>query len=470
MKRRFIAIILSAVMTMGLFTGCGEAAATANNDAASQAEADTEETGTDEEQAIEEQAETAESSEEESAPLELAGVEITFLNSKGEIQEAIENMAAAFEAETGISIEVQICATGESPYTKVTSAYNSGTAPTMSMLDITDVVTLAKEYALDLSNETWVEECSDQATRVDGSVYGFPFCIEGRGIIYNKKAIEDTLNREFDPKSVVGMDSLKALLDELRAAGMENPVVISKEDWSLGNHQLGLVYDAQDGTNEGSSSFIAQLKDGSASMADNERFNQFVDTFDMLKEYNINKADPLGALYEQDPIFLVDEEAAFWLNGCWAWPNLAEAGANTADDYGFISLPFGNDAGDFANTAIEAAATKAVMIDKVQATKEQQEAAKAFINWMVYNENGQRMLVEECGAIPACANNAFTALDPLGKNIQDRMKNGETFPSAFVAPGDHWSVLGASMQKYLAGESTKEELAADIDNYWSSLE
>lgn len=459
MKKKSLAFVLAVAMTMSLAVGCGSKESEVQEPVSTESES-------------EQEAPAAEGAAEEAVPEEtttdLSGVEITFLNSKGEIQEAVENMAEEFGKETGISVEVQICATGESPYTKVTSAYNSGTAPTMAMLDITDVVTLAEEYALDLSNEKWVSECESQATKVNGKVYGFPFCIEGRGIIYNKEAIEKTLGKEFDPSTIVGMDSLKALLDELRAAGMENPVVISKEDWSLGNHQLGLVYDTQDGTNDGSASFIAQLKDGSVKMGDNQRFKQFIDTFDMLKDYNINKADPLGALYDQDPIFLVDEEAAFWLNGCWAWPNLADAGAESDDEYGFISLPMGNDASDFANTAIEAAATKAVMIDSVQATPEQQAAAKAFLDWIVYNEVGQRMLVEECGAIPACANNAFSALDPLGQDIQKRMKEGNTFPSAFVAPGDHWSVLGASMQKYLANESTVEQLAAEIDAYWLS--
>ena len=58
-------------------------------------------------------------------------------------------MAVTFEEETGISVEIIACGAGESPYTKITSAYNSGTAPTMAMLDTTDVVALAKEYALD---------------------------------------------------------------------------------------------------------------------------------------------------------------------------------------------------------------------------------------------------------------------------------------------------------------------------------
>ena len=76
--------------------------------------------------------------------------------------------------ETGIELEVQACGTGESPYTRVTSAYNSGTAPTMAILDTTDVVALASQYAVDLSDEEWVKECVNQTTQVDGKVYSFP--------------------------------------------------------------------------------------------------------------------------------------------------------------------------------------------------------------------------------------------------------------------------------------------------------
>ncbi len=454
--KKVIATLLASVMTVGLLAGCG------NNKA--------EEAAVEKESAAVKEEAAAEAVETEAAETvsELAGVEITFLNSKGEIQEALEDMAVAFEDETGIKVEIQICATGESPYTKVTSAYNSGSAPTMAMLDPTDVVSLAEEYAIDLSNEKWVAECGTSATVIDGTVYGFPFCIEGRGLIYNKTAIEDTLGREFDPASINSYDSLAAILEELRSADMENPVVISKEDWSLGNHQLGFVYDTQDGTTDGAMAFIDSLKSG-AGMESNERFTQFIETFNLLCEYNINGEDPLGALYEQDPIYVVDGDAAFWANGCWAWPNLAEAGASTDDEYGFVPFVFGNDTSDFANTGIEAAATKVVMIDKVQASEEQIAAAKEFLNWIVFEESGQKMLVQNAGVIPAASNNAFEALDPLGKDIQAKMKSGNTYSSAFIAPGDHWSVLGASMQKYLAGESTVSELAKEIDDYWMSL-
>ncbi len=450
--KKAMALLMAATMTAGMLTGCGDTntASTGENEAATS------------------ESQTAESTVSEKS--DLAGTEITLLNSKAEIQTALEEMAEVFEEDTGIKLEVQGCGTGESPYTKVTSAYNSGAAPTMAILDPTDVQALASEYALDLSAEEWVDECESQIATIDGKVYSFPFCIEGRGLIYNKTVIEETLGEEFDPSTINSYDALKELLESLRSAGMENPVVISKEDWSLGNHQLGFIYDTYDGTTEGSAELISQLESGELKVEDYERFDEFIDTFDLLCEYNINGDDPLGALYDQDPIFLVDGDAAIWANGSWAWPNIEEAGASTDDEYGFLPFVLGNDTSDFANNGIEAAATKQLMIDAQQATEEEQAAAKEFLNWLVYSENGQRMLVEDAAIIPACANNEYEVQDPLGKDIQEKMSAGNTYSSCFVAPADHWSVLGASMQKYLGGESTKEELAAEIDDYWTSQE
>lgn len=391
---------------------------------------------------------------------------ISFLNSKGEIQAALEDMAAAFEGKTGIQVDILACGAGEVPYTKITSMYNSGTAPTMAMLDTTDIVALAEEYALDLSDQAWIAECEDSVTKVNEKVYSFPFCIEGRGIIYNRTAIEEALGREFDADAVNSLESLQAILQELRAAGMENPVVISKEDWYLGAHQLGFIYDTYDGTTAGADEIIGKLTDGSQKAIDYDRFNQFMDTMDVLLQYNINGKDPLGALYEQDPIYLADGDAAFWLNGCWAWPNLSDSGADAEDGYGFIPWVLGSDASDFANTGIQAAASKQVMIDKKQASPEEQEAAKAFIDWIVNDAEGQRMLVEEAAVIPACKNNAVEPVDPLGKDIKTKMAEGKTFSSSFIAPGDHWSVMGAEMQKYIAGQQTREDVASALDAYW----
>ena len=225
-------------------------------------------------------------------------VSISFLNSKGEIQDSLEQLAKEYEKETGVKVEILACGAGEVPYTKITTMYNSGNAPTLAMLDTLDVLALAKEYALDLSNEKWIADTESQIVKLDGKVYSFPFCVEGRGIIYNKKAIEDTLGHSFDPTSINSTTALSSLLQELRANGMTNPVFLAKEDWSLGAHQLGFLYDAYDGTTEGSAVIINKLKQGDNPLTI-DRFNQFMDTLDLLIEYNVYKADPIGADYDE---------------------------------------------------------------------------------------------------------------------------------------------------------------------------
>jgi len=154
-----LGMILS--MTAAMVTGCGsssQTAASTDDTAASAVAASAASTvATDSASAATSGASAAGTF---TADESLKGQSISFLNSKGEIQEALETMAADFEKETGITVEIQACGTGEVPYTKITSAYNAGNAPTMAMLDTTDIIALAKDYALDLSNETWTKECS----------------------------------------------------------------------------------------------------------------------------------------------------------------------------------------------------------------------------------------------------------------------------------------------------------------------
>lgn len=395
-----------------------------------------------------------------------SSVSISMLNSKGEIQVALEEMAKKFEEDTGIKLEVIACGAGEVPYTRITSMYNSGTAPTMAILDPLDINSLAQEgYCLDLSDSDWIQYCSPMT--VNGLVYSFPFCIEGRGMIYNETVLEEVLGREFDPDSINSYSSFKALLEELRAKGMEYPVVVSNPDWSLGAHLLAYIYDAYDGTTEGGAEITAALASGDVEVATYKRFVEFTDTFTLLKEYNYNHADPLGAIYERDPMTLVDGDAALWFNGCWAWPNLSQMGALDTDSYGFFSFPLGEEQ-DFNNTGLQASASKQLMIDARQATAEEQAAAKTFIDWLVNDEDGQRMLVEDCNLIPACTNNTVESVDPLSKSLRGYITEGRTYSASTILPSDHWSVLGASMQRYLADQIDTAGLAEEVQDYWRS--
>ena len=192
----------------------------------------------------------------------LDGTSITLLNSKAEIQTALEEMSKVFEEKSGVHVEVMPVTDGDSPYTKVVSLYNSGTPPTLSILDTTDVIALAEEKAADLSNEPWTAEAEGYLTTVNGKVYSFPLCIEGRGIIYNKKVIEDALGETFDPSSIHTQEEFVELLDRLKDAGIEKPISLAKDDWSVGAHHLQYIYETYDGTSEGAAKAIEEIKDG----------------------------------------------------------------------------------------------------------------------------------------------------------------------------------------------------------------
>lgn len=401
---------------------------------------------------------------------DLKGTEISVLNTKAEIQVALEEIAVVFEEKTGIHVEIMPVTDGDSPYTKVVSLYNAGNPPTLSILDTTDVVALAEEKAEDLSDEAWIEEAEGYLTQINGKVYSFPLCVEGRGLIYNKSVIEEALGETFDPATIRTQNDLVALLDRLVAAGIEKPVSLAKEDWSLGAHQLQYVYETYDGTTDGAAQVIEQIKSGELDLRTYDRMNGFLDLVDILKKYNVAKGDPLGADYDEMAIDLADGKTAIWLNGNWAWPNLKEAGAKNDDEYGFLPYFMSNDENDFANQKIQGSPSKQVMMDGQMATEDEKAAAKEFLNWLVFSELGQQMLVYRCSLIPPFQNNPYEPTDPLSRSIYEHVQNGETFSASAIVPNDHWSILGGAMQKYVADRCDREELIEQIEDYWAEQE
>ena len=247
---------------------------------------------------------------------------------------------------------------------------------------------------------------------------------------------------------------------------MEKSVLLAKEDWSLGAHHLQYIYETYDGTSAGAAEVIEQLKAGELDLTSYDRMSQFLDAFDVLAEYNVAKADPLGADYDEMAIDLVDGKTAFWFNGNWAWPNLEEAGADTDDEYGFLPYFMNDDPDDFVNRQIQGSPSKQIMLDGIVATEKEQAAAKEFLNWIVFSEIGQQMLVKTCKIIPPFQNNPYEPSDPLSRDIYSRVHEGKAFNASAIVPNDHWSVLGAALQKYLADRSDRAELIDSIVAYW----
>lgn len=397
-------------------------------------------------------------------------VKITMLNSKSEINDQLEQAAKDFQAENpNITLEIVPVGSGQSPFEKASALYASGNPTTMMMLDTGDVEKF-KDRVLDLTSEPWMKDAvenSTAATTFDGKNYAFPLAIEGYGFIYNQEVVDQAVGGTFDPKSVETTAQLEDLFKKIAATG-KAPLIISPMDWSLGAHYLPLAYGGQSADLSEVDQFMNDLKAGKVDLASNAVFNGLMDTFDVMKTYNIDKASPLSGTYERGPEVLGKGEVGIWFMGNWAWPQIS--GFDTADGkYGFLPVPVSNNAADFGNSQISAAVSKRILLDKEKSTPAQQEAAKKFLDWIVYKEKGQDFLVKQANIIPAFSNITLEPADPLGKSISEYIKAGKIEESMSTLPADHWSKLGASMQKYLADVIDRAGLASEIQAYWTNV-
>ena len=383
---------------------------------------------------------------------------ITIFNSKMEIQSQMEEMAKKYSEEKGVDVEVYY--SSDTVAAHMSTKYASNDPYVISMVDAKDIYSLGPDHAIDLSGEKWVADTT-QAISVGDKVLGFPVCIEARGIIYNADAIKNVTGSDFDPTSIKTTEDFQACIDALIAGGMEAPTGVMKEDWSLGAHFLAEVYEQQNDPD----AFIAGIKDGSIKLADDAKFNAMMDTFDVLKENNYAKASAISAEREVTEQKLAEAQLAFMFGGNWDWSVLAEY--DYTENMGMMPVP--NDSEDGSNEKLVGGGSKYFYIDN-GVSEAQQAAAKEFLNWLVYDEEGQDFLVNTCALVPAFSNITLPVSDPLGASVKSFTDAGALIANYNYLPDDHYAKCGAEFQKYLAGQTDRAGFADAVTAYWATAE
>lgn len=385
-------------------------------------------------------------------------VDITIFNSKSEIQSQFEEMAAEYSEKTGVGVEVYY--SNDTVAAHMATRYASNDPYTIAMVDAKDIYSLGAEHAIDLSDQEWVSK-TNYAIGVDGKIMGFPVCVEARGLMYNADAIEAITGETFNPEDYQTLDAFKELIETLKAGGMETPTGIMKEDWSLAGHFLTQVYEEQEDTD----AFITALHEGTADLINNEKFNSLMDFFDVMKENNYAKDSAIAAERETSEMKLAEGEIAFMFGGNWDWSMINAY--EYSENMGIMPVPQNMD--DGANTKLVGGGSKFLMIDSSETTTdEQRQAAKDFLTWIVDDAEGQAFIAEKSALVPAFSNNTLDVADPLGKSVKSFADAGNLIPNYDYLPDDHYSLCGASFQKYLADQTDRAGFAAEIENYWKS--
>ena len=392
-------------------------------------------------------------------------VNISILNSKPELQMVLDKAIDEFEA-TYPDIRVKVVKYNQSHayQEKLVSMQQYGSTPTMILMDPTHI-NFIKEDIISLNDEAWTEhvamDLSDVAKNDQGELIAFPFAFEGIGFIYN----EDVLNEAgVDPNQINSLAKLEEAFKKIEAIG-KGALIVANEDWSLANHFLPIAYSVQGTEGNQNADFIEGLKKGAVDLKTNTYINGLLDTFDVMKKYNIYNDAPLLHINSKCAELLGKGEVGFYYMGNWASGDIL---ANTTNDtnYGFVPVPISNNSNDYGNHQITAV-IKYLVVDGSHNSPEQQEAAKKFINWLVFEEAGQKFMVDEAKVIPGVDNNEREVTDPLMQSINKYQKEGNIIElNNADLPEKNAEIIGLYLRDYLNDKIDRDTLLEQIQEHW----
>jgi raffinose/stachyose/melibiose transport system substrate-binding protein len=391
-------------------------------------------------------------------------VTIIVTNNKGEIASQFTQAAKDFmAANPNIIIEADTSAVGDTlaVFDKLTA---SGKVVSLAMMEPAAINAKYKDVGIDLSGEKWNKDTVYGVENTEGKVVGFPFAIEGFGLVYNQKVLDKSVGGTFDPSTINTRAKLKDLLDKIKASGIKYPIAYQTEDWSVSNHYSSQWLDQSDDP----SKLVEQAENGEFDFANNEALNGYYDTMDLLssKDYNLYGDSPLGKYYDNAHLEVGKGTSAMLFNGNWAFDSLK---AVTGDEFGFIPVPVDDNPDNPMNNKLVVGPTQAFIINK-SATKDQQDASKKFLDWLVYDEKGQDFTVNKSQIISAFTNNTNKVINPLGVAISNAIANNKTMPftTNYVIPSDYQTILGPDIQKYIAKKESRKDLAKAFTEYYKS--
>ena len=385
-------------------------------------------------------------------------VTLKIFNGKVEISEQLNELKKEYEAaHPGITLQIESVMTSE--YNSSLKAKYAGNEMPDIFLNggYKDLETWA-EHLEDLSDQPWVNDMLDMAKpqiTLDGKIYGMPVNIEGYGIAYNK-ALFQKAGIETTPKTISELRDASA---KLKQAGIA-PFAFGLQDWfSPGVHWLNVAVAQQ----PDSAAFIQGMNDGSQKIPGNAVFEQWVDLIDLVLD-NTNK-NPLTVDYNGEVTHFANAEVAMIKAGNWS--QVLMNNIDPSLELGMIPLAINDDPQQ--SDKFYASVPKYWVINKESKNKEQ---AKAFLNWLVTSETGQKYITQKFKFIPGFK--SFEAdpqdLGSLGADVQRYIKEGKTLGWNWEKyPEGVTQDFGSSIQKYSAKKINREQLLKEFQDSWDKM-
>ena len=409
--------------------------------------------------------------------------QVRFLNFKPEVAAIYQELAAAYEKETGVKVIVETAANNAYEST-LTSKMATKQAPTLFQINGPRGYANWKNYCAELSDTELYKHLSDKSLAVTsgGKVYGIPYVVEGYGIIYNS-AITDKYfalpNKATKYKSmdeVNNFAALKEVCDDMQAnkeaLGIKGVFASTSlkagEDWRWQTHLANLPIYYEFKNNK------IDLASDATKKIEFKYSNEFKNIFDLYLTDSVIPAKNVGVkTVDNSMAEFALEECAMVQNGNWAWGQISGVSGNKVKAENVKYLPIYTGVAGEEGQGLCIGTENFYCINK-KASKEDQKATADFIFWLYSSKTGKDYVTNKLGFIAPFDTFAENErpTDPLAVEISKWMaKPGITsvawnftlFPSQTFKDN-----FGASLLRYAQGAKSWDDVKASVIKDWAA--
>ena len=384
----------------------------------------------------------------------LADGSVYYLNFKPEADQAWQDLAATYTAQTGVKVKVVTAASG---------TYEQ-TAPTLFQCGTQAGVETWSDYLMPLDGTAIINEMTtaDFNLTKDGQTVTLGYCYEAYGIIVNKALLAKA---GYTVADITNFASLKAVADDIHARAAElgfdaftSSGLDGSSSWRFSGHLANqpLYYEFRD---DGVTAQPATIK------------GTYLDNFKAIWDLYITDTatapiEQLSATGDQAEAEFGTGKAAFYQNGTWEYANLTGTYGMNPDDLTMIPIYIGVEGEE--NDALPCGTENCWAIN-AKASEEDIKATMDFLVWVVTSEEGTTMMAEQFGPIPfksakASSNVFFNAANDLlaqGKTVVSWAFNWTPNVNTWRAD------VVAVMMAYTAGSGSWDDVATIFTTDWA---
>ena len=318
---------------------------------------------------------------------------VYYLNFKPESDQAWQELAKTYTAQTGVEVKVVTAASGEYN-TTLTAEMGKSEAPTLFQCGNAQALLDWGDYCMDLSGTKVLDEMTtgDFNLVEDGAVKAIGYCYEAFGIIVNKALLKEA---GYELSDITNFETLKAVAEDIHARSGElgfdafsSSGLDGSSSWRFSGHlaNMPLYYEFRDdGVTEQPATITGAYLDNYRAIWD-----LYIDNA------SASKSSLTTATGDMSSGEFKEGKAVFYQNGTWEYAGLIEAGLK-AEDLAMIPIYCGVDGEENAGLCC---GTENCWAVNAKSSEEDIQATLDFMYWVVTSDEGTKMMAEQFGPIP----------------------------------------------------------------------